>query len=116
MATIRRTKRPPNERGCLFLPDSKSGRKTVVLNAPALAVLNALERLGPYVVPGDDSEHPFPTGRALSWAQSRLCPGAARCVASSPPASSTAAAARVMAQAGAAGYRSALTAIEWLQR
>jgi integrase len=32
------------ERGCLFLPDSKTGRKTVVLNAPALAVLNALER------------------------------------------------------------------------
>jgi integrase len=27
------------ERGCLFLPDSKSGRKTVILNAPALAVL-----------------------------------------------------------------------------
>lgn len=46
------------ERGCLFLPDSKSGRKTVVLNAPALAVLNALERLGPYVVPGDNPEQP----------------------------------------------------------
>jgi integrase len=35
------------ERGCLFLPDSKSGRKTVILNAPALAVLNRLERVGP---------------------------------------------------------------------
>jgi integrase len=35
------------ERGCLFLPDSKSGRKTVILNAPALAVLAALERVGP---------------------------------------------------------------------
>jgi integrase len=46
------------ERGCLFLPDSKSGRKTVILNAPALAVLNALERVGPYVVPGDDLEQP----------------------------------------------------------
>jgi integrase len=46
------------ERGCLFLPDSKSGRKTVILNAPALAVLNALERAGPYVVPGDDPEQP----------------------------------------------------------
>jgi len=34
------------ERGCLFLPDSKSGRKTVILNAPALAVLNTLERVG----------------------------------------------------------------------
>ena len=44
------------ERGCL-LPDSKSGRKTVILNAPALAVLNALERVGPFVVPGDDLEH-----------------------------------------------------------
>ena len=46
------------ERGCLFLPDSKSGRKTVILNAPALAVLNAMERVGPYVVPGDDPEQP----------------------------------------------------------
>jgi integrase len=34
------------ERGCLFLPDSKSGRKTVILNAPALAVLVGLERVG----------------------------------------------------------------------
>jgi integrase len=46
------------ERGCLFLPDSKSGRKTVILNAPALAVLSALERFGPYVVPGDDLQQP----------------------------------------------------------
>jgi integrase len=46
------------ERGCLFLPDSKSGRKTVILNAPALAVLNAIERIGPYVLPGDDPERP----------------------------------------------------------
>jgi integrase len=41
------------ERGLLFLPDSKSGRKTVILNAPALAVLAGLNRLGSYVVPGD---------------------------------------------------------------
>jgi integrase len=46
------------ERGCLFLPDSKSGRKTVILNAPALSVLNSLERVGSYVVPGDDPEQP----------------------------------------------------------
>ncbi len=46
------------ERGCLFLPDSKSGRKTVIPNAPALAVLNTLERVEPYVVPGDDPEQP----------------------------------------------------------
>src|SRR5262245_4852063 len=48
------------ERGLLFLPDSKSGRKTVVLNAPAVAVLNGLEKIGPYVVPGDDPERPRP--------------------------------------------------------
>ena len=46
------------ERGLLFLPDSKSGRKTVILNAPAMAVLTGLERIGSYVVPGDDPEKP----------------------------------------------------------
>src|SRR6476646_8847213 len=48
------------ERGLLFLPDSKSGRKTVILNAPALAILNSLERMGPYVVPGFDPAKPRP--------------------------------------------------------
>jgi hypothetical protein len=42
----------------LFLADSKTGRKTVILNAPALAVLAGLDRLGPYVVPGDDPDQP----------------------------------------------------------
>lgn len=46
------------ERGLLFLPDSKSGRKTVILNAPAMTVLAGLERLGSYVVPGDDPDKP----------------------------------------------------------
>jgi integrase len=46
------------ERGLLFLADSKTGRKTVILNAPALAVLVGLERLGSFVVPGDDFEKP----------------------------------------------------------
>jgi integrase len=46
------------ERGLLFLPDSKSGRKTVILNAPAMAVLNGLGRVGSYVVPGDHPEKP----------------------------------------------------------
>jgi integrase len=46
------------ERGLLFLADSKTGRKTVILNAPAVAVLIALPRLGPYVVPGDDPDKP----------------------------------------------------------
>jgi integrase len=41
------------DRGMLFLVDSKTGKKTIVLNAPALAVLNGLERVGPYVVAGE---------------------------------------------------------------
>jgi len=49
-----------SERGLLLLPDSKTGRKTVILNAPALAILNRLERLGPYVIPGDDPQSPRP--------------------------------------------------------
>jgi integrase len=46
------------ERGLLLLPDSKTGRRTVVLNAPALAVLASLPRLGPYVVPAGDPTAP----------------------------------------------------------
>jgi integrase len=46
------------ERGLLFLPDSKTGKKTVILNAPALEVLAGLDRVGPYVVPGDDPGKP----------------------------------------------------------
>lgn len=46
------------ERGLLLLPDSKTGRKAVVLNAPALEVLNGLDRIGPYVIPGDDPAKP----------------------------------------------------------
>jgi integrase len=44
------------ERGLLLLPDSKTGRKTIVLNAPALAVLSQLPRNGLYVIMGDDPE------------------------------------------------------------
>jgi integrase len=46
------------ERGLLFLADSKTGRKTVILNAPALTVLTRLDRLGSYVVPGDHPDRP----------------------------------------------------------
>jgi integrase len=42
------------ERGMLFLPDSKTGRKTVVLNAPAMGVLAELPRLGVYVIAGEN--------------------------------------------------------------
>lgn len=41
-----------SERGILFLPDSKTGRKTVVLSTAALAVLNGMPRIGIYVVAG----------------------------------------------------------------
>src|SRR5262249_54480574 len=46
------------ERGLLLLPDSKTGRRTVVLNAPALAVLQSLPRVGPYVITGVDPNRP----------------------------------------------------------
>ena len=38
------------ERGLLFLPDSKSGKKTIILNAPALAVLEGIPRIGEFVI------------------------------------------------------------------
>jgi integrase len=40
------------QRSALFLPDSKTGRKTVLLGAPALKVLAGLRRVGPFVIPG----------------------------------------------------------------
>jgi integrase len=43
------------ERGMLFLPDSKTGRKTVVLNAPAMEILNGLSRIGAYVIASDSA-------------------------------------------------------------
>jgi integrase len=46
------------ERGLLLLPDSKTGRKTIILNAPALSILEGLERVSPYVIPGEDREKP----------------------------------------------------------
>lgn len=41
------------ERGLFLLPDSKTGRKTIVLNAPAIAILSDLTRIGVYVIAGD---------------------------------------------------------------
>jgi len=46
------------DRGMLHLPDSKTGRKTVILNAPALAVIAALPRAGEYVIHGDSPTEP----------------------------------------------------------
>ena len=46
------------DRGMLFLPNSKSGRKAVVLNEPAMRVLASMRCDGSIVFPGDDSERP----------------------------------------------------------
>lgn len=46
------------ERGLLLLPDSKTGQKTIVLNAPALAVLANLPQVGEYVIAGKSSDNP----------------------------------------------------------
>jgi integrase len=40
------------ERGLLLLPDSKTGKKAIVLNAPAFDVLANLPRVGAYVIAG----------------------------------------------------------------
>jgi integrase len=46
------------ERGLLLLPDSKTGRKVVMLNAAALEVLKNLDALGDYVIAGDADDKP----------------------------------------------------------
>ena len=46
------------DRGLIFLPDSKTGKKTVILNAPALEVLSSLPRIGEYVIAGDHPDKP----------------------------------------------------------
>ncbi|MDT2022808.1 tyrosine-type recombinase/integrase [Methylocella sp. CPCC 101449] len=42
------------ERGILLLAETKTGRRTVVLNAPALAILSEQDRSSEYVFPGED--------------------------------------------------------------
>jgi integrase len=46
------------QRGLLFLPDSKTGKKTIVLGAAALAVLENLPHIGKFVIAGTDNEKP----------------------------------------------------------
>lgn len=43
------------ERGLLLLPDSKTGKKTIVLNAPAVAILTDLPKVGGYVIASDSA-------------------------------------------------------------
>lgn len=44
------------ERGLLFLPDSKTGQKTVVLNGPAQVIISELPRISRYLFPGKPRE------------------------------------------------------------
>lgn len=46
------------ERGLLFLADSKTGAKAIVLSAPALDILRKLDRLGDYVIASTDPRKP----------------------------------------------------------
>jgi integrase len=46
------------ERGMFNLADSKTGRKSVILNAPALAVIETLPRMGDYVIQGEQADKP----------------------------------------------------------
>jgi integrase len=43
------------DRGLLFLPDSKTGRKTVVLSEVAMEVLKSLPQVGRFVIAGRDA-------------------------------------------------------------
>jgi integrase len=43
------------ERGLLLLPDSKTGKKTIVLNAPAVSILSDLPKAGAYVIASDSA-------------------------------------------------------------
>ena len=46
------------ERGMLFLPDSKTGRKAVVLSGAAQEVLSALPRVGVYAIASNEPDRP----------------------------------------------------------
>lgn len=44
------------ERGLLLLPDSKTGQKAIVLNAPAIDILCKIPKIGSYVIASDIPE------------------------------------------------------------
>ncbi len=64
------------ERACLHLPDSKTGAKVVHLNAPALQVLAAIERVefNPYVIAGENPGAHF-VGVQKAWQRLRAKAG-----------------------------------------
>jgi integrase len=46
------------DRGLILLPDSKTGRKTIVMSAPVLDLLRDRTRTGDFVIPGIDASRP----------------------------------------------------------
>ncbi|MBX4898592.1 site-specific integrase [Rhizobium bangladeshense] len=44
------------QRGLLFLDDSKTRKKTIILNGPAQLILTELPKVGPYVIPGQPKD------------------------------------------------------------
>jgi integrase len=64
------------ERGIIFLPDSKIGKKPIFLNAAALAVIAGLPRVedNPHVFPGKKDGHPR-HGLDRPWAAIRKAAG-----------------------------------------
>lgn len=46
------------QRGLLLLPDSKTGRKAIVLNGPALSVLHSLDQTGEWVIKSEGEDKP----------------------------------------------------------
>jgi integrase len=46
------------ERGLLLLPDSKTGKKTIILPSAAVSIIRALPRSGQYVIAGNDPTSP----------------------------------------------------------
>lgn len=66
------------ERGMLFLPDSKSGKKSIHLSPPAVAVLERLPRIdgNPFVIVGDRVGRPL-INIQKPWNKIRLAAGLA---------------------------------------
>jgi integrase len=52
------------QRSLLFLADSKTGKKAIVLNAPAMLVLSSLPRIGVYVIAGQSAGNESEAPRA----------------------------------------------------
>lgn len=61
------------ERGMIFLEDSKTGRKPLILSAPAMAVLGSLPRTGRFIFPGRKPDKPR---TELNRAWRRVCDAA----------------------------------------